>query len=77
MHVTAPSARRLTSSRRRTSRDLVDSGLELTEDQVKAVIERVRTGDRVAAERPAEHTAGESSAPAETIGILGNAAGVQ
>jgi hypothetical protein len=74
VHVTAPAARRGHPPRRRTSRDFVDSALELTEEQVKAVIERVRVGDRVAAERPAEHTAGESSAPAETISILGNAA---
>jgi Helicase conserved C-terminal domain/WYL domain len=74
VHVTAPAARRGHQARRRTSRDFVDSGIQLTEDQVKAVIERVRAGDRVAAERPAEQTAGDSSAPAETIGILSNAA---
>lgn len=74
VHVTAPVARRGEPPRRRTSRDFVDSGVELTDDQVNAVIERVRAGDRVAAERPAEHTAGDSSAPAETIAILSNAA---
>jgi hypothetical protein len=74
VHVTAPAARRGQPPRRRSGRDFADSGVELTEDQVKAVIEKVRTGDRVAAERPTEHTAGDSSAPAETIGVLGNAA---
>ncbi|HEU4946654.1 MAG TPA: helicase-associated domain-containing protein [Kribbella sp.] len=74
VHVTAPAAQRGQPARRRTSRDFVDSAVELTEDQVKAVIERVRAGDRIVAERPAEHVVGESSAPAETIGILGNAA---
>lgn len=74
IHVTTASARRGEPPRRRTSRDLVDSATELTDDQVKAVIERVRAGDRVAAERPAEHTAGDAPPPAETIGVLGNAA---
>jgi len=73
LHVTAPAARRGQPPRRRTSRDFADSTIELTEDQVKAVLEHVHAGDRVAAERP--ETAEEVLAvPAETIGILGNAA---
>ena len=59
--------------RRRTSRDFADSPAELTEDQVRAVLERIRVGDRIAAERPDE-LVGEPTAPAETIGILTNAA---
>ena len=60
--------------RRRTSRDFADSAIDLTEDQIKAVIEKVRAGDRVAAERPAEHTSGDTTAPAETISVLSEAA---
>ncbi|GAA1609162.1 helicase-associated domain-containing protein [Kribbella sancticallisti] len=74
VHVTTAGNRRGEPPRRRTSRDFVDSALELTEDQVKAVIERVRSGDRVAAERPAEHSPGDTTAPAETISVLSEAA---
>jgi len=74
VHVTAAGNRRGEPPRRRTSRDFADNTVELTEDQVQAVIERVRAGDRVAAERPAEHTLGDITAPAETIGILSEAA---
>ena len=74
VHVTAAGSRRGEPPRRRTSRDFVDSAIELTEDQVKAVIERVRSGDRVAAERPAEHSPGDTTAPAETISVLSEAA---
>lgn len=73
VHVTSAGSRRGEPPRRRTSRDFVDSAIELTEDQVKAVIERVRAGDRVAAERPAEHTSGEATAPAEVISVLSEA----
>jgi hypothetical protein len=73
VHVTSAGSRRGEPPRRRTSRDFADSAIELTEDQVKAVIERVRAGDRVAAERPAEHTSGEATAPAEVISVLSEA----
>lgn len=74
VHVTTANVQRGEPPRRRTSRDLADTATELTDDQVKAVIERIRNGDRVAAERPAEHTSGDGAPPAETIGVLGNAA---
>ncbi|MEU0094912.1 helicase C-terminal domain-containing protein [Kribbella sp. NPDC006257] len=74
VHVTTAGNRRGQPPRRRTSRDFADSAIDLTEDQVKAVIERVRAGDRVAAERPAEHTSGDATAPAETIAVLAEAA---
>jgi hypothetical protein len=73
VHVTTAGNRRGEPPRRRTSRDFVDSAIELTEEQVKAVIERVRAGDRVAAERPAEQTFGEATAPAEVISVLSDA----
>ena len=38
------------------------------------MIEKVRAGDRVAAERPADEGLIEPTAPAETIGVLANAA---
>ncbi|MFI5711875.1 helicase-associated domain-containing protein [Kribbella sp. NPDC051620] len=74
VHVTAAGHRRGEPPRRRTSRDFADNALDLTEDQIKAVIEKVRSGDRVAAERPAEHTSGDTTAPAETISVLSEAA---
>ncbi|GAB2630766.1 helicase-associated domain-containing protein [Kribbella swartbergensis] len=73
VHVTSAPTRRGETPRRRTSRDFVDSPLELTDDQVKAVIEKVRAGDRIAAERPDDSLI-EPTAPAETIGVLANAA---
>ncbi|HET6988339.1 MAG TPA: WYL domain-containing protein, partial [Kribbella sp.] len=48
--------------------------VDLTDDQVKAVIEKVRAGDRIAAERPADEGLVEPTAPAETIAVLTNAA---
>ncbi|MFI6674032.1 helicase-associated domain-containing protein [Kribbella sp. NPDC050470] len=74
VHVTTAATRRGETPRRRTSRDFVDSHLDLTDDQVKAVIEKVRAGDRIAAERPTDEGLIEPTAPAETIGILSNAA---
>jgi hypothetical protein len=74
VHVTSTATRRGETPRRRTSRDFVDSPLDLTDDQVKAVIEKVRAGDRIAAERPADEGLIEPAAPAETIGVLANAA---
>ncbi|MEI8408236.1 MULTISPECIES: helicase C-terminal domain-containing protein [unclassified Kribbella] len=74
VHVTGAATRRGDAPRRRTSRDFVDSPLDLTDDQVKAVIEKVRAGDRIAAERPADNGLVEPTAPAETIGVLANAA---
>ncbi|TCO22125.1 XPB/Ssl2-like helicase family protein [Kribbella steppae] len=74
VHVTSTGTRRGDAPRRRSSRDFADSALDLTDDQVKAVIEKVRAGDRVAAERPADQGLVESTAPAETIGVLANAA---
>ncbi|GAB3837191.1 helicase-associated domain-containing protein [Kribbella italica] len=73
VQISTATARRGDAPRRRTSRDFVDTPTELTEDQVKAVIEKVRTGDRLAAERP-EDAGQEPSAPAETISVLTNAA---
>ncbi|GAA2794771.1 helicase-associated domain-containing protein [Kribbella solani] len=73
VHVTG-APRRGTAPRRRTSRDFNESAFDLTDDQVKAVIERVRTGDRIAAERPGDEGLTEPAAPAETIAVLTNAA---
>ncbi|HEY3005335.1 MAG TPA: helicase-associated domain-containing protein [Kribbellaceae bacterium] len=70
LHVTAQ-ARRGKPPRRRTGRDLGDVRTDLTDAEVEAVVGRIRSGDRVAAERP-EDTLGP--APAETIGVLGTAA---
>lgn len=77
VHVTTATTRRGDTPRRRTSRDFVDTAIELAEDQVKAVIEKVRSGDRIAAERPADEALVEPSAPAETISVLTNAAEAQ
>jgi hypothetical protein len=74
VHVTGAATRRGEAPRRRTSRDFVDNPFELTDDQVKAVIEKVRAGDRVAAGRPTDEGLVEPTAPAETIAILTNAA---
>jgi hypothetical protein len=74
VHVTSAPTRRGETPRRRTSRDFVDSPIDLTDDQVKAVIEKVRAGDRIAAERPDDDGLIEPTAPAETIGVLANAA---
>jgi hypothetical protein len=73
VHVTG-GARRGEAPRRRTSRDFVDNPVDLTDDQVKAVIEKVRAGDRIAAERPADDGLIEPTAPAETMAVLTNAA---
>ncbi|MEU4191169.1 helicase-associated domain-containing protein [Kribbella sp. NPDC026611] len=70
LHVTG-SARRSKATRRRTSRDFSESAFDLTDDQVKAVIERVRAGDRVAADRPDDEPL---TTPSETIAVLTNAA---
>ena len=67
VHVTGGTARRGEAPRRRTSRDFVDNPVDLTDDQVKAVIEKVRAGDRIAAERPADDGLLDPTAPAETI----------
>ena len=67
VHVTGTATRRGEAPRRRTSRDFVDNPVDLTDDQVKAVIEKVRAGDRIAAERPADDGLIEPTAPAETI----------
>ncbi|WP_328991079.1 helicase C-terminal domain-containing protein [Kribbella sp. NBC_01245] len=74
VHITAPAPRRGRPVRRRTSRDFADSTIELTEDQVKAVLENVRVGDRLADDRPEGGAPDVLAAPAETIGVLGNAA---
>ncbi|MFC0628914.1 helicase-associated domain-containing protein [Kribbella deserti] len=74
VHVTAPAPKRGRPPRRRTNRDFADSTIELTEDQVKAVLENVRSGDRLAADRPEGGAGDVLAAPAETIGVLGNAA---
>ncbi|WP_329481944.1 helicase C-terminal domain-containing protein [Kribbella sp. NBC_01484] len=74
VHVTGGAARRGEAPRRRTSRDFVDNPVDLTDDQVKAVIEKVRAGDRIAAERPADDGLLDPTAPAETIAVLTNAA---
>ncbi|MFB6722044.1 helicase-associated domain-containing protein [Kribbella sp. NPDC056345] len=74
VHVSTATTRRGDPPRRRTSRDFADSAVDLTEDQVKAVIEKVRAGDRLAADRPADDVASEPTAPAETIAVLTNAA---
>ena len=74
VHVTGGTARRGEAPRRRTSRDFVDNPVDLTDDQVKAVIEKVRAGDRIAAERPADDGLLDPTAPAETIAVLTNAA---
>ncbi|MGW6282212.1 helicase-associated domain-containing protein [Kribbella sp. NPDC055071] len=74
VHVTGIGRRRGEAPRRRTSRDFVDNPLDLTDEQVKAVIEKVRAGDRIAAERPDDDGLVEPTAPAETIAILTNAA---
>ncbi len=74
IHVTGGTARRGEAPRRRTSRDFVDNPVDLTDDQVKAVIEKVRAGDRIAAERPADDGLLDPTAPAETIAVLTNAA---
>jgi hypothetical protein len=74
IHVTGGTARRGEAPRRRTSRDFVDNPVDLTDDQVKAVIEKVRAGDRIAAERPADGGLLDPTAPAETIAVLTNAA---
>jgi hypothetical protein len=74
VHVTTAATRRGDTPRRRTSRDFVDNVVDLSDDQVKAVIEKVRAGDRIAAERPADDGLIEPAAPAETIGVLANAA---
>jgi Helicase conserved C-terminal domain len=73
LHVTG-APRRGEAPRRRTSRDFNESAFDLTDDQVKAVIEKVRTGDRIAAERPGDEGLVEPAAPAETIAVLTNAA---
>ncbi|GAA1585004.1 helicase C-terminal domain-containing protein [Kribbella karoonensis] len=73
LHVTG-TPRRGEAPRRRTSRDFNESAFDLTDEQVKAVIEKVRTGDRIAAERPGDEGLVEPAAPAETIAILTNAA---
>ncbi|GAA0604450.1 hypothetical protein HPO96_18150 [Kribbella sandramycini] len=73
VHVSTAAARRGEPPRRRTSRDFADSTIELTTDQVKAVIEKVRAGDRLAADRPSDETP-EPAAPAETIAVLTDAA---
>jgi len=74
VHVMGAAARRGEAPRRRTSRDFVDSAVDLTDDQVKAVIEKVRAGDRIASERPTDQGLIEPTAPAETIAVLTNAA---
>lgn len=71
IHVTAPSSRRGEPPRRRTSRDLADAHVELTDDEVHAVVEKLRAGDKAAAGRPVDPF---GSAPAETIEVLGSAA---
>ncbi len=71
LHVTAQ-ARRGKPPRRRTGRDLGDVRTDLSDDEVAAVITRIRHGDRIAAERPS--TEPGPPAPAETIGVLGAAA---
>ncbi|MEV0798896.1 helicase-associated domain-containing protein [Kribbella sp. NPDC050281] len=73
-HVTSGGTRRGDTPRRRSSRDFADSAVDLTDEQVKAVIEKVRAGDRIAAERPADEGLIEPTAPAETIAVLTNAA---
>ncbi|TCC41660.1 helicase-associated domain-containing protein [Kribbella speibonae] len=73
LHVTG-TPRRGEAPRRRTSRDFNESAFDLTDDQVKAVIEKVRAGDRIAAERPGDDGLIEPAAPAETIAVLTNAA---
>jgi hypothetical protein len=73
VHVTG-SPRRGEPPRRRTNRDFSESAFDLTDDQVKAVIEKVRAGDRIAAERPGDTGLVEPAAPAETIAVLTNAA---
>jgi hypothetical protein len=73
LHVTG-TPRRGEAPRRRTSRDFNESAFDLTDDQVKAVIEKVRAGDRIAAERPGDQGLVEPAAPAETIAVLTNAA---
>ena len=74
VHVTGTATRRGEAPRRRTSRDFVDNPVDLSDDQVKAVIEKVRAGDRIAADRPTGDGLIEPTAPAETIAILTNAA---
>ncbi|MFI6828465.1 helicase-associated domain-containing protein [Kribbella sp. NPDC050241] len=74
VHVTSGGTRRGDTPRRRSSRDFADSAVDLTDEQVKAVIEKVRAGDRIAAERPADEGLIEATAPAETIAVLTNAA---
>ncbi|RZU19335.1 XPB/Ssl2-like helicase family protein [Kribbella rubisoli] len=73
LHVTG-TPRRGEAPRRRTSRDFNESAFDLTDDQVKAVIEKVRAGDRIAAERPGDQGLVQPAAPAETIAVLTNAA---
>ena len=73
LHVTGR-PRRGEAPRRRTSRDFNESAFDLTDDQVKAVIEKVRAGDRIAAERPGDQGLVQPAAPAETIAVLSNAA---
>ncbi|TWD79281.1 XPB/Ssl2-like helicase family protein [Kribbella amoyensis] len=71
--VSTAGTRRGEPPRRRTSRDFADSPVELTDEQAQAVIEKLRAGDRVAAERPDELVS-EPTAPAETMTVLANAA---
>jgi hypothetical protein len=73
VHVTG-AARRGEAPRRRTSRDFTESAFDLTDDQVKAVIEKVRAGDRIAADRPGDDVL---VTPAETVAVLTNAAEAQ
>lgn len=70
IHITAPAGRRGEPPRRRTSRDLSDAHVDLTDREVAAVVAAIRNGDRIGAERPERL----DPIPAETIGVLGTAA---